>query len=127
MLLDVIFAKSEGTVMAYFYKCRQFLSWLELQGIPPMLPFSEQVLAIYLSHIKSHSNSDSALISTAASLRWLHSLVNVKSSPLDAPIIQHVIVSGRRELHHPPAQKQPISLSQVKAIVDLLRVLMPRF
>lgn len=52
MLLDVIFAKSEGTVMAYFYKCRQFLSWLELQGIPPVLPVSEQVLAIYLSHNK---------------------------------------------------------------------------
>ncbi len=119
MLLDVIFAKSEGTVMAYFYKCRQFLSWLESQRIPLVLPFSEQVLAIYLSHIKSHSNSDSVLISTAASLRWLHSLVNVKRNPLDAPIIQHVIVSGRRELHHPPAQKQPISLSQVKAIIDL--------
>ncbi|XP_038064761.1 uncharacterized protein LOC119735134, partial [Patiria miniata] len=119
ILLDAIFANSEGTVKAYFYKCRQFLSWLESQGIPLMLPISKEVLVIYLSHTKSHSDSDSVLISTAALLRWLHSLVNIKSNPLDSPIIQHVIVSGRRELHHPPVQKQPISLSQVKAIIDL--------
>merc|ERR1712168_881123 len=99
IFLDTIFAKSEGTVSSYLYRCRIFLSWLGEQCIPPVLPLSEQVLASYLSQTKLRVESDSVLISTAAALRWLHSLVNLRHNPLDSPIIQHIIVSGRRELH----------------------------
>ncbi|XP_022106800.1 uncharacterized protein LOC110987946 [Acanthaster planci] len=119
ILQDIILAKSEGTVNSYVYKCQQFFSWLKVNGVPQMLPVSEPILATYLSHVKDQSNSESVLATTVASLKWLHILINVKINPLDSAIIQHILISGRRQLHQPPVQKHR-SLSQFRIIIDLL-------
>ena len=52
LLQDVIFAKSEGTVRSYLYKCRQFLTWVKSQGLPTSLPFSVEVISVFLHQSK---------------------------------------------------------------------------
>ena len=120
LLQDVIFAKSEGTVRSYLYKCRQFLTWVKSQGLPASLPFSVEVISVYLHQSKLHVTSDSPLITSVAALKWLHSLVNPQSNPLDSPMVQNILISCRRQTHRPPTHKQPISLSQVRDITTLM-------
>ena len=37
---------------------------------------------------------------------------------MDAPLLQQIVISGRKNLHKLPVQKLPLSLNQVKAIID---------
>ena len=111
-------AKADGTLLSYLYKSRQFFAWLSNLQIKIILPIQDKIIAAYLVDIKSHCNSDSTFISTAASLKWLHSLVNSKPNPVDAPIVQQIINSGKKTLHKPPVQKLPLSLHHVKSIID---------
>ena len=92
-------------------------AWLKELNIVIKLPIQDEIIAAFLVIVRSNTNSESAINSTAAALKRLHSLVNSKSNPVDSPIVQHII-SGRRNLHKPPVQKAPISLEQVKSIID---------
>ena len=97
------------------YKCIHFFAGLNELNIVIKLPIQDEIIAAFLVIVRSNTNSESAINSTAAALKWLHSLVNSKSNPVDSPIVQHIAISGRRNLHKSPVQKAPISLEQVKS------------
>ena len=56
---------------------------------------------------------------TAAAIKWLHSLMNVQCNPVDSPIIQQIVVSYRKDLHRPPVQKKPLTFGQLMKILDI--------
>ncbi|XP_038066816.1 uncharacterized protein LOC119736878 isoform X1 [Patiria miniata] len=118
LLHEAIAAKSVGSCHSYFYKCRQFIKWLVQCKIPMSFPVSEGIVAAYLSHTNSTSRSDSVMTTTASAIKWLHSLMNIKNNPIDSPIVQQLLISFRKRLHHPPVQKDPLSLVQLNQIVD---------
>ena len=115
---DLLLSKAEGTITGYLYKCRQFFSWLAEINIPTVLPIRDEIIAAYFADISRRMNSDSSIITCAAALKWLHSLVNSKPNPLDSQIVQQILIAQKRKLHKPPSQKEPITLDLVKNIVD---------
>lgn len=117
---EAVLSKGDGTTIAYLYKCRKFFAWIKEMCTNIKLPIQEEVMAAYFVQLKEKANSDSVLTSAAAAIKWVHTLVNAKINPVDAPIVQQILVSARRQLHKPPIQKEPITLEQVKRIVDQL-------
>lgn len=115
---DLLMSKAEGTLNNYLYKCRTFFAWLSGINIHVVLPICEEVIAAYIADVSSSMKSDSAIITTAAALKWLHSLVNSKPNPVDSPLVQQILIAQKRKLHKPPHQKEPISLDIVKMIVE---------
>ena len=115
---DLLLSKAEGTINGYLYKCRGFFSWLKDINIPVVLPIREEIIAAYIADISTSMKSDSTITTTAAALKWLHSLVNTKPNPLDSPVVQQILNAQKRKLHKSPHQKEPISLDLVKLIVD---------
>ena len=114
---QAVFAKAHSTVNNYLYYCRHFIKLLKDLRIEIQLPIQDEIIAAYLVHKINEANSDSVVTSSASAIKWVHSLVNAKPNPVDSPIVQQILVSGRRELHKPPRQKEPISLEIVKRIV----------
>ncbi len=94
------------------------MNWLGHRNILISLPIRDKVVASYLMHIHSNSESDSVIVTAAAAIKWLHSLINIKTNPIDSPIVQQILVSSRKSLHKPPIQKRPLSLEQLKKILD---------
>ena len=102
---DALSAKSTGTIASYFYKCREFFNWLQQNHCTLTLPINERIIAGFVSHSISKSKSDSVIVTTAAAIKWLHSLVNSYPNPVDSPLVQNIIMGGRKQLHKPPTQK----------------------
>ena len=75
---DALFAKADGTIDGYLYKCRIFFAWLKELKIIIKLPVQDEIIAAFLVNVRSNTNSERAINSTAAGLKWLHSLVNSK-------------------------------------------------
>ncbi len=115
---DILFAKANGTITGYLYKCREFFAWIKKLNIPLVLPIKESIIAAFIVNKSKVSNSDSTIVTMAAAIKWLHSIVNITPNPVDAPIVQQLVISERRKLHKPPVQKEPLSLDLVKAIID---------
>ena len=111
--------KSEGTINTYLYKCRQFIRWLRSHRYPIKFPIGDEVWAKYLCELKASASSDSVVTGAAAAIKWFHSLANTKKNPVDSPLAQQIISSAKRALHKPPAQKCPLSLSQLQSIIDV--------
>lgn len=118
LLHEAIGAKSFGTCNFYFYKCRQFVTWLVGHQISLKFPVSDRTMASYLSHINSTAQSDSVMTTTASAIKWFHSLMDIKDNPVDSPITQQLLISFRKTLHHPPAQKSPLSPDQLNGILE---------
>ena len=102
------------------YKCRQFFSWLQDNGLEIILPIRDQIIAAYLVNKMETAKSNNFITSSSAAIKWLHSLVNTKPNPVDSPIVQQIKGSARRQLHKPTNQKEPITLEQVNCMVDKL-------
>lgn len=117
---DAVLSKADGTTIAYLYKCRQFFVWIREVYTNIKLPVQEEIIAAYLVHLKNKTKSENVLTSAAAAIKWLHTLVNAKINPADSPLVQQILISARRQLHKPPIQKEPMTLDQVKRIVDQL-------
>ena len=106
---DALSAKSTGTIASYFYKCREFFNWLQQNHCTLTLPINERIIAGFVSHSISKSNSDSVIVTTAAA---------IKNNPVDSPLVQNIIMGGRKQLHKPPTQKEPVTLGQVRKITE---------
>lgn len=115
---EVLFAKANGTITGYLYKCREFFGCVKKQNTPLILPIKESIIAAFIVDKSKETNSDSTIVTMAAAIKWLHAIVNITPNPVDSPIIQQLVISERRILHKPPVQKEPISLNLVKAIID---------
>ncbi len=89
-ICDLFLSKAEGTVNGYLSKFRNFFSWLKDINIPVVLPIRDKIIAAYIADISSTMNSDSSIITTVATLKWLHSLVNSKPNPVGSPVVQHI-------------------------------------
>ncbi len=118
MFHSVLCAKADGTVVSYLYKCREYLGWLKMHGFSSKFPDNEKIIAAYFEKKFENAKSDSTVITTSSAIKWLYSLINSKQNPVDSPIVQQIILSHKRSLHKSPVQKEPLSLEQVKAIVQ---------
>ena len=45
-------------------------------------------------------------------------MINADPNHIDSPLVQNIILSGRKALHKPPNQKEPITRTQVREIID---------
>lgn len=115
---QAVLAKAHGTISSYLYNCKQFFKYLKELGIDVKLPIQDEIIAAYLVHKKNSANSDSVLTTSASAIKWIHSLINAKPNPVDSPIVQQIIISGRRQLHKPPVQKEPLPLETVQKVVN---------
>ena len=59
-------------------------------------------------------------MSSAAAIKWIHGLMNITRNPVDSPLVQQVVSNAKRFLHNPPNQKLPLTLSQLKMVLDNL-------
>lgn len=79
---EALFAKADGTINIYLYKCRQFFRWLQENGLNIEIPISDQVIAAFLVKNMEFAKSDNLITSSSAAIKWLHSLNNANPTQL---------------------------------------------
>lgn len=89
-----------------------------MHGFSTKFPADPKILAAFFEGKFEKAKSDSTVLTTSSAIKWLYSLINSKQNPVDSPIVQQIVLSHRRSLHKPPVQKEPLSLEQVKIIVQ---------
>ena len=74
IFFEVLFAKANGTITGYLYKCREFLAWLKVQNIPLVFPIKVHAIAAFIVHKSKFANSDSTIYSVNCSCHKMASL-----------------------------------------------------
>jgi site-specific recombinase XerD len=113
-----LLAKAESTLNSYLYKCRDFFAWLVAHKIPLRFPVQDTVVAAFIIDKSNLSQSESSIITISAAIKWLHSLLNIESNPVDSPLLKQIVISQRKSLHKPPEQKEPLTIDHVRSIAD---------
>lgn len=109
---------SENTRRAYASDWRAFSSWCSVAGLEA-LPALPSTLAVYVAHLVEAGRKASTITRAVAAISAAHKAAG-HASPAADEAVRQVVKGARRALGTRPAQKAPVKVDDLRALVATL-------
>ena len=120
-ILELVWSGRESsTVNKYCLSLRKILTFIHDQNYSLILPFSSAFAAEYLTYVNLNLGSKSAVETSLAALKWVHSFipgVNQWNNPMNDEFLSKIVSSSRRSLLATKNQKKPLDGDMIREMI----------
>lgn len=121
-ILELVWTGREAsTVNKYCLSLRKILNYIHIHKYSSILPFSSAFAAEYLTHVNLNFGSKSAVETSLAALKWVHSFipgVNQWNNPMNDDFLSKIMSSSRRTLMTTKNQKKPLNGDIIRKMIQ---------
>jgi len=108
--------RAPSTVKGYTRAVQRWCQWADKYKLNS-LPARSTDICIYLTFLLQTARSPSPINLAVSALAWAHEKIGTED-PTSSPLVQQITRGARRILATPRQRRDPVTASQVKAIVD---------
>lgn len=108
---------SENTKRAYRIQWDQFSAWCLVRGIEP-LPSTPEIVCVFISWMADNGKKVATIARMLSSISKAHRVSGVFANPVGTELVKDAFSGIKRKLGSDQARVDPLSVSDVKKMVD---------